>query len=117
MASTRNRNTAIDYKLEQSVNRNILAQTTYIHARRPTTECIPTIGYMPSHMSRDALANNPIDIESTLYGIGATNLVQPCVAVEPSLKPIEFKDFFERRNAVIMPYPLIFNQGQRPTLD
>ena len=77
---------------------------------------MPNVGYIPSHMSRDALANNPIDIESSLYGIGSSNLVKPCEPVVPNMRPIDFKDYFERNQNVIMPYPLVFENNQRPNL-
>jgi len=116
MTSTRNKNTSLDYNLEQKVNSDLLQENLYLHSSsgRPTTECIPSVGYIPSHMSNYALAHNPIDIESSLYGIGSSNLVNPCEQVNPSIKNLEFKDFFERREQVIMPHPLVFNNGQRP---
>ena len=116
MASTRNKNTSSDYTLEQKVNADTRDNNLYLHssAGRPITECIPSIGYTPSHMSRDALANNPIDIESSLYGIGSSNLVNPCEAVNPSIRNLDFKDFFNRPNATIMPLPMVYNNNQRP---
>jgi hypothetical protein len=116
MASTRNKNTSSDYALEQKVNVDARDNNLYLHssAGRPITECIPSIGYTPSHMSRDALANNPIDIESSLYGIGSSNLVTPCEAVNPSIRNLDFKDFFNRPNATIMPLPMVYNNNQRP---
>ena len=118
MTSTRNKNTAIDYKLEQKINNHLLDNNIYLHSSsgRPVSEFIPAIGYTPSHMSRDALANNSIDIESALYGIGSCNLVNSCQKVDPSLKNINFKEFFDRSNEVIMPPPMAFNNNQRPTL-
>ncbi len=116
MTSTRNKNTIIDYRKEVKYNTNQFNHNIYTHSAygRPTTECIPTIGYTPSHISRDALANNSVDIESALYGIGSTNLVNPCKPVNPSIRHIDFKEFFERRTEVIMPYPMIYNNNQRP---
>ncbi len=35
---------------------------------------------------------------------------------EPSLKTIKFKEFFDRPNSVIMPYPLVLENNQRPRL-
>ena len=118
MASTRNKNTQSDYSLEQKYNKDMLKENLYLHASsgRPVTECIPTVGYTPSHMSRDALSNNAIDIESTLYGIGCTNLVKPQQPVYPNMKPLDFKDFFNRQTTVIMPYPLVHEINQRPNL-
>ena len=118
MTSTRNKNTDLDYNLQQKYNKDILKENLYLHSStgRPSSECIPSVGYTPSHMSRDALSNNPTDIESTLFGIGSTNLVQKPDVVYPSLRNLDFKDFFDRPNVVIMPYPLIMENNQRPNL-
>lgn len=116
MASTRNRNTSSDYKLEQLKNTNHIENNLYINYGRPTSECYPEIGYIPSKLSRDALANNPVDIESTLRGIGSSNMVNPCTPANPSLRNLDFKPFFDRPQAVVMPYPLIFENNQRPQL-
>ena len=118
MASTRNRNTSLDYNLQQQQINNYKNNSFYLHSSsgRPVTEHIPTVGYTPSHMSRDALANNAIDIESSLYGIGASNLVKPCEPVYPSLRNLEFHDFFERTKTIMMPYPFITKNNQRPFL-
>ena len=119
MASTRNKNTSLDYKLEENKNKDFENHYLYLHssAGRPITECMPSVGYIASHMSRDALANNPIDIESSLYGIGSSNLVKPLEPVVPSIRSMDFKDFFERPKAVIMPFPLVYENNQRPHPD
>ena len=118
MTSTRNKNSQLNYNLEKSNKEKLLREKLYIHSSsgRPTTECIPSIGYCPSHLSRDALANNPIDIESQLRGIGSTNLETPCEEVVPSFRTLDFKEFFERQPYVVMPYPMIYETNQRPKL-
>ena len=116
MASTRNRNTESDYKLEQLQNTNHLENNLYLNYCRPSSECFPEVGYTPSKLSRDALANNPVDIESTLRGIGASNMVNPCTPATPSLRTLDFKAFFDRQQAVVMPYPLIHSNNERPNL-
>jgi len=116
MSSTRNKNTSIDYKQQEILNKHHVRHNLYENSAygRPTSDFIPSVGYMPSHMSRDSLANNAVDIESSLYGIGATNLVSPCQIVNPRIKNIEFKDFFERQKEIIMPHPMVYNNNQRP---
>tara|TARA_B100001175_G_scaffold313046_1_gene320027 strand:+ start:506 stop:862 length:357 start_codon:yes stop_codon:yes gene_type:complete len=117
MASTKNRNTESDYKLEQLQNTNHIENNLYLHSAsgRPNSECFPEL-YNPSKLSRDALSNNAIDIESTLRGIGASNLVNPCTPANPSLRNLDFKPFFDRPQAVVMPYPFVKNNYQRPNL-
>ena len=116
MTSTRNRNTLIDYKLETKINSQINEHSLYLHSAngRPISECIPSVGYTPSHMSNYALSNNPVDIESNLFGIGSTNLISQNKPVEPSLKNLNFVDYFERNKTVIMPYPMVLNKKERP---
>lgn len=115
MASTRNRNTSIDYNLEQLKNTNYLENNLYINYGRPNNECLPEL-YNPSKLSRDTLSNNPVDIESTLMGIGSSNMVKPCEPSVPNLRTLKFKPFFHRDQSVIMPYPLIYDKNQRPLL-
>lgn len=118
MSSTRNKNSQLNYNLEKSNKEKLLQEKLYLHSSsgRPVTECIPSIGYSPSHISRDALSNNAIDIESQLRGIGSTNLETPCEVVVPSFRTLDFKDFFERQQAIVMPYPLVYETNQRPIL-
>ena len=118
MSSTRNKNSQLNYNLEKSNYEKILHEKLYLHSScgRPISECIPSIGYIPSHLSRDALANNAIDIESQLRGIGSTNLETPCTPVTPSVRTLELKDFFERQKSVVMPYPMVYENDQRPKL-
>lgn len=116
MTSTRNRNSESDYKLEQLQNTNHIQNNLYVNYGRPTSECYPEVGYTPSKLSRDALCNNSVDIESTLRGIGASNMVNPCTPPTPSLRNIDFKPFFDRPKAVVMPYPLVMDHYQRPQL-
>jgi len=118
MTSTRNKNTQLNYNLEKSNKEKLLREKLYLHSAsgRPVTEFIPSIGYTPSHLSRDALANNAIDIESQLRGIGSSNLETPCNVVVPSIRTLGLADFFERQQNVIMPYPMVYEKNQRPIL-
>lgn len=118
MTSTRNKNTQLNYNLEKSNIEKLYSEKIYLHSSygRPISECIPSIGYMPSHISREALSNNSIDIESQLRGIGSTNLETPYELITPSIRSLEFKDFFDRQQTIIMPYPLVYENNQRPIL-
>ena len=68
MASTRSKNTPGNYKLEQRANILSKKYDLYQHSQHgsPYKTAIPSIGYTPSFISRDALSTNPIDIESAL---------------------------------------------------
>ena len=115
MASTRNINTPSDYCLQQrsfweARSYDFYKYSQYGHTPNPSFPCI---GYTPSHMPRDTLSKNPIEIESALFGINSTNLVQPQPPIKPQLKTIPTKQFFER-TPLIMPKPLVIEHNQRP---
>ena len=115
MAATRNKNSTGNYNLER---RDTLLQRHYetnpIYAV-PTLEAFPTLGIRPTHMSRDTFTNNGngIDIESRLFGINSTNLVQPEAPLQPSFKTLPDISFFELL-PLIMPKPMVIESRQRP---
>ena len=115
MASTRNKNMPNDYCLEQNSYNDSFNYKFYKHSQYGScvNPCIPSLGYTPSHMSRDVFSHNPVEIESALLGINSTNLVEPQKPVQPYLKNIKQKDFFKRL-PVIMPKPLVIEDNQRP---
>jgi hypothetical protein len=51
-----------------------------------------------------------------LRGIGSTNLESVCEIVVPSIRSLDFIEFFDRPQSTIMPYPLVYNNYQRPSL-
>jgi hypothetical protein len=115
MTSTRNKNTKSDYCLQQRENillnnYNIYENSQYGSAYKAS---IPCLGITPSHMSRDVLSNNSIDIESSLFGINSSNLVEEKKPVIPELKNIPSISYFERIE-LIMPKPLVVEKFQRP---
>ncbi len=115
MASTRNNNTMSDYSLQLQANFRNYGYTSYIHSQHgiPTHTVIPSLGYTPSHLSRNALSHNPVEIESALFGIGSTNLVTPKEPTQPELISVPVKDFFVR-TPLIMPKALVLEHDQRP---
>lgn len=115
MTSTRNRNTRGDYTLEQDKYKLSRNYNNYLHASQGCAyqPSIPTIGLMPNHMPRHTLSHNPIDIESSLFGINSTNLVNPQKPIKPELKRIPTSVFFDRL-PVHMPKPLVVENNQRP---
>lgn len=117
MTSTRNNNTSLDYNLQQKYNTNMMINNFYSGYCVPNSEIIPTIGTISSRRNRYSLASNSVDIESNLFGINSTNLVKPASSVEPLLNKIPQKSFFYRPDNVIMPYPLVFNNNNRPSLN
>ena len=114
MASTRNNNTPENYRLQQmsykrSYNWIDYQYSSYGPAYQPA---IPCLGITPSHMSRDTLSCNAVDIESYLRGTGSTNLVDPQPPVVPEFKKVQNVSFFERI-PLFIPEPLVVVDRQR----
>ena len=115
MASTRNNNTPGNYCLQQRAYREANMYDLYPHSQygHVTNPAFPCVGYTPSHMPRNTLSRNPVEIESSLFGINSTNLVKPAPPVKPDLKTIPMKQFFQR-TPLMMPKPLVMENNQRP---
>ena len=115
MASTRNINSRGDYGLEQNYYGLGRVYTDYKYSAQGCAyqPSIPTIGITPGRMARNTLSNNPIDIESGLFGINSTNLVNPQKPITPDLKRIPTSVFFDRL-PINMPNPLVIEHNQRP---
>lgn len=115
MTSTRNKNTRENYCLEQ---RNYNLANKYTHFENSSygnaySNAIPCLGITPSHMPRDTLSYNPIEIENYLKGIGSTNLVEKYSPAKPVLKSVPMVSYFDRL-PLIMPEPLVIETNQRP---
>ena len=111
MASTRNNNTQGNYAMEQRGNTMFSHYNSqYGMAYKNDT---PAVGILHGHMPRDALSRNPIEIESMLFGINSTNLVNPQRKPTPKLLNLPEIKFFDRPT-LIMPSPLVIEDNQRP---
>lgn len=115
MASTRNKNTRSDYCLEQRENSSIKTYNLYLNSQygEAYKPALPTLGITPSHMPRNTLSHNPIDIESSLLGISSTNLVYNVEPANPQLKNIPDVSYFDRI-PLLMPKPMVVEKHQRP---
>ena len=117
MTSTRNKNTRTDFKIEQ--NSQNLART-YVafengcagKAFEPAL-AFESVGILPTKMSREHFSSNSVDIESALFGINSTNLVEPQATVVPHMKSLPEVKFFERM-AMFMQEPLVVEKSARP---
>ena len=68
---------------------------------------------MTNGYNNNILSRNASDIESVLFGIGATNLADPKPPVTPELNCIGNVKFFDRPRTYL-PEPLIVQKCQRP---
>jgi len=86
MASTRNKNTPGDYQAQQ---KSYIQQVDYC-TNKEYALATPTLlagsGLIQGRLPDTELANNPNDIESFLFGIGSTNLVNPQTPVKSRVK-------------------------------
>ena len=115
MASTRNNNTPGDYCQQQKSYKQSLDYNEYQYSQvgRAYKNALPCMGITPSHMPREAFSQNSIEIESALFGINSTNLVNPQKPVVPQLKQLPNVSYFERLQT-FMPEPLVVEKYQRP---
>ena len=115
MASTRNKNTKGNYCLEQRSYEESRQYTTYkysSHGEAYTTS-LPGNGLLPAQIPWNQLSNNAPDIESYLYGISSTNLVEPTPIIKPELKNLQSANIYEK-GPILMPEHLVIEKGQRP---
>ena len=115
MASTRNLNTPGNYNLEQRQYRDMETYTLYPNSQYGAAynTMLPGNGVNPGQVPWNKLSNNAVQIESFLFGINSTNLVQPQAPLVPELKKLEPANFFER-TPVFIPEPLVVEKSQRP---
>jgi len=115
MTDTQSVNNPADYCLQQESYAKARSHVFYKHGPfgHAAHVAIPCIGITPSHMPRDTLSRNPVEIESALFGINSVNLVDPQPPVVPELHQVPEVPFFERM-PMIMPKPLVIERGQRP---
>jgi hypothetical protein len=115
MASTRNLNTTLNYNLQQRQYRHSENYTLYPNSQYGVAYStkMPGNGANPAQLPRDALSRNPVEIESFLFGINSTNLVNPAPPLTPQLKCLPVANFFETPE-VLMPEPLTVEKYQRP---
>ncbi len=119
MASTRNKNTQGNYNLEQ---RNHTLSASYklypnaSHGAAYTTQN-PGNGLNPGQIPGNKLSHNTADIESFLFGIGSTNLVNPAGSHNPTPELVKLScvNIFDKHN-IAMPVPLYLDKNQRPML-
>ena len=112
MASTRNRNTLGNYKLEQNINNNQCIYFTNTNYSIPAQTNFPGNGLLQGRIAHNTLSYNGNDIESFLFGIGSTNLEEPKIETTPQYKSLKSLNIIDRI-PIIIPEPLVVQTGQR----
>ena len=113
MASTRNKNSISDYKHEIRSYTNASNYMTYEQSGKAPTNHFAGNGLLMGRMASENLSSNACDIESQLFGIGSTNLVNPQKHIQPKLHDVKSLNIIDR-DSVIIPEPLIVEKNQRP---
>lgn len=112
MASTRNKNTIGNYQSEQwSINKQA-DYSAYERYATPNQSYHPGDGLLGARTSINELSYNPRDIESYLFGIGSTNLVNPQPEVTPQFKNIKSLNMIDRI-PLLIPKKLVTEPNQR----
>ncbi|MEI7670416.1 MAG: hypothetical protein WCJ33_10075 [Pseudomonadota bacterium] len=113
MASTRNKNTPGNYHLEQKQYQGSNQYNLYTHSQHGeawnTNLC--GNGLMPGQLPRDKLSTNSVQIESFLFGINSTNLVNPQGPITANLVQLQPIDIYTK-SRVIMPDPLVVEKNR-----
>ena len=113
MASTRNNNTKGNYDIYKRMISHNHGHIMNPQQGESNNTAFPNAGIHVGRTPRQMLSNNPIDIESALFGINSTNLEKPQKPVKPELKTLPNVTFFERSN-IVMPQPFVHHKNQRP---
>lgn len=113
MTSTRIRNSPGNYELEQHAYQRQFDLITYKNGAygQAVTKNLPGNGLLAAKMNSIDMAENYVDIESQLLGIGSTNLVKPLSPIIPNIYNFNSLNIFDKTPMVI-PDPMfrIYNQ-------
>ena len=115
MASTRTKNTQGEYLLQQRQHENIINNSVSPFRNYAYDNALPAVGILTGHMPHNAIASNGIQIESQLFGIGATDLTKSRPIENPQNYHRREQSFFERPS-LMLPDPLVIRKGQRPII-
>jgi hypothetical protein len=112
MSSTRNKNTMGNYQAEQWSIQRQAEYIPYLNYGAPENTYFCGDGLIGAKIGPMQLSNNFCDIESSLRGIGTTNLVSPKPDVYAEIKEIKSLSMIDKL-PVILPSPWIVEANQR----
>ena len=113
MASTRNNNTPGNYCIRQTALKKSREYLLNPEKRVAYKPALPQEGIFVQYMPANVLSRNAIDIESALYGINSTNLVDPQKPVIAELNRLPNVQFY-KPPTLIVNEPFQFMKNQRP---
>ena len=117
MSSTRLNNSPGEYCLQQYGYNHASAFELYKYKCIAYESAMPGLGVnmpmMTNGYNNGILSKNASDIESALFGIGSTNLVENRAPVEAKINCMGTAKFFAKPDLII-PEPLVIEKNQRP---
>jgi hypothetical protein len=115
MASTRSKNTPGNYCLEEKEYQHSRNYTLYPNSQYGAAydTRLPGTGLLPGQIPGNQMSKNAPDIESFLFGINSTNLVNPAHAFTPELKNLCCANIY-KKGPIYIPEPLVIEGNQRP---
>ena len=115
MASTRNKNTLGNYCLEEREYKQSRVYTLYPNSQYGAAydTRLPGTGLLPAQIPANKMSHNAPDIESFLFGINSTNLVNPSPIFVPEFKVLSWSNVF-KKDPTYIPEPLVIEANQRP---
>jgi len=113
MASTRNKNHLGNYQLETKETNSLIDYRLYDTFGKQDTIYHPGDGLMGAKMSRTQLSSNSCDVESELFGIGSSNLVNPRSKVSPDLIQLKSLAIIDKPKQIIVE-PVKIVKNNRP---
>ena len=118
MASTHLKNLPAQYCKDQSREQLSREYLVYKGKKIPKKSRLPGFGINAGNMAgaytHNILSQNTADLESFLFGIGASNLVKPYQNPPMNINTLETFTLFNKTDAQ-MPVPLVIDNRQRPT--
>lgn len=112
MASTRNKNTSNDYKLETRLNDTFYDYNVY-NGYGVNNNPAYFVNGIIGNMHSSNFTDNNVDVESMLRGIRSSDLEDGPFKVEPDFKKTKELSYFERV-PVILPETFIHSTTERP---
>lgn len=114
MASTRSKNTPGNFYLKQQSTQHGASYVTDRQYAYPQQVLMAGTGVLQGYMGNAVLAQNPQDIESFLFGIGANNLITPAASpFQAQVVDHSSLTILDRRVPLVMPADLVVPNDQR----
>ena len=114
MSSTTHKNSTGNYEAEQKRFQRQNDYDLYQGRSVNNLTCLPGNGLLNAKYHSSLLSHNAIDIESQLFGIGSSNLVNKKTIILPKLKEIKSLSIYQKRNVIQLPELLNILPNQRP---